>query len=341
MNHHKIPAITISMFCLIAAISAIGMAQTTSQKNNQPLGLLMYDPTHYEFGNVCTGSNLETVFVIWNGGGCCSLTFSIAENYDYVTVFPMSGTSNGEPINITVDINTSGLPLGTYPCAINITSDGGNGIFWANFSLVQYPNPTLQVTPAVIDFGFVPNGENATSTLYIQNIGCGDLTYTVSKDADATWLTVTPIDGDSIGETDAITLTAHTQGLTPQQYDTILTVNSNGGSATIPVTMNLTGVKIEGITGSKGKISAVLTNIGHTQINEVRYNIHVKGGIFGFLDTSTSGVIHRLYANSQAAFATARPFKGLGLITITIKADYAKTVVLHGRLFFNVVQLVV
>ena len=141
MTHGKMKIYALSLFCLIAAASTFGMAQTTSHP--QPLGLLEYPPTSYDFGNIPANTIVQTMFQIWNGGGCCSLTFSIAENYSYVTVFPCSGVSNGEPINITVTIDDSSLPLGTYPCAINITSDGGNGIFWANFTIVQYlhPNP--------------------------------------------------------------------------------------------------------------------------------------------------------------------------------------------------------
>ncbi len=338
MTHGKMKIYAISLFCLIATASTIGMAQTASHPQTTSRGLLAYDPKSHDFGNIPIGASVETVFQIWNGGGCCSLTFSISENYSYVSVFPTSGTSNGEAINITVMIDTTGLPLGTYPCEIDITSDGGNGIFWANFTLVQYPDPTLSCIPTSIDFGFVPNGANATGTLYVQNIGCGTLTYSVLK--DASWLLLDPTSGDSIGEADPITVTAVTQGLTPNQYEATITVTSNGGTQQIPVTMNLTGIRIEGITASKGKITAVLTNIGDKTINNINWSIEIRGGIFRLLDHATSSRILSLEPNHQYSFATGQTFHAFGPITVTVRADYAKTLVIQGRIFYNVVRLI-
>ncbi len=339
MTHLKIKTCTIGLLCLIAAVSAIGMAKTTSQPQPPTTrGALVYDPIFHDFGNLLAGPILNTTFQIWKGGGCCTLTYSLSENYSYVTVYPLSGTSDGEHDNITVTIDTATLPLGHYPCAINITSDGGNGIFWANFTIVLYTQTTLSCTPTAIDYGFVPNGANATAFLTIQNLGIGTLTYTLEENAP--WLQVTPTNGSSIGEPDLINVTAITNGLTPTAYETTITLTSNAGSLDIPVTMNLTGIKIIDIKAAQGKIIASLTNIGNTTIESLHWHIDVKGGIFHNINAGSAGSIPRLTPGESFTFCTGRPFYGLGRITVTIRADYAKTVVTPGRIFFNVPRLI-
>ena len=104
--------------------------------------------------------------------------------------------------------------------------------------------------------------------------------------------------------------------------------------------MNLTGIKIEGVTASRGRFTAVLTNMGDKTITNIHWTIAVDGGIFNHLHFSTTSSIASLDPNTQATFATGKAVRAFGPITITVTADYAKKLVINGRIFFNVVRLI-
>ena len=71
-------------------------------------------------------------------------------------------------------------------------------------------------------------------TFTITNIGTGTLTYTIEE--SVSWITsITPASGDSTGETDTITVTIDTTGLSETTHDNYFTVNSNGGNQNIQV----------------------------------------------------------------------------------------------------------
>src|SRR5512137_2109019 len=94
MNQRKILTGIICLICLIA-FSSITLAHPTTQPQPTGRGVLYYDPHAVDFGNVPEGTILNTTFQIWTAGGCCTLTYHFEFNYTYVTVYPMSGTSDG------------------------------------------------------------------------------------------------------------------------------------------------------------------------------------------------------------------------------------------------------
>jgi len=76
----------------------------------------------------CTeGSDASSqTFRIWNLGGG-TLSYSISDNRNWLSVSPSSGTSTGEQDTITVTYSTSGLTAGTYSGTITITdANAGN-----------------------------------------------------------------------------------------------------------------------------------------------------------------------------------------------------------------------
>lgn len=75
------------------------------------------------------GVTEETTFDIWNSGTGI-VTYSLSWDESWVTVTPTSGSSTGEHDQISVTIDTTGLPLGTtQECYINIESNAGNKVF--------------------------------------------------------------------------------------------------------------------------------------------------------------------------------------------------------------------
>ena len=77
------------------------------------------------------------------------------------------------------------------------------------------------------------------------------------------------------------------------------------------------------LTGGFG-VTLKITNNGSTNLTDVPYRIHVRGGFFAHIDKTTTGTIDLLAGETKTA-ATLKVF-GLGFITVTVKvADVEKT----------------
>lgn len=84
------------------------------------------DPTSLSFTAVLEANPDDQILTIWNSGGG-DLTYTIADDADWLSVWPLEGISH-EPDDgytddqpHTVSVNVSGLPLGTYQGTITIT----------------------------------------------------------------------------------------------------------------------------------------------------------------------------------------------------------------------------
>ena len=90
--------------------------------------VLSYAPTSHNFGYKYEGENDSRTFEIWNAG-TETLEYALIESCDWVIIDPPNGNSTGEHDTITIDIDTTGLSLGSYSCDTSISSNGGDGTF--------------------------------------------------------------------------------------------------------------------------------------------------------------------------------------------------------------------
>ena len=120
----------------------------------------------------------------------------------------------------------------------------GNGDGQAKADLGAYEfNPaatTIAVSPRRIAL-YVPQGEQGQGMLAIRNAGTGVLHWAVSE--DAFWLQTDPLQGESTGEIDTVTLTADATTLPHGTYLTALIVSDPEAHNTprlVEVTLNVT-----------------------------------------------------------------------------------------------------
>jgi len=99
---------------------------------------------------------------------------------------------------------------------------------------VSVEGPGLAFDPEGVDFDTMGVDQTESSTFEIWNSGIDTLTYTLSS--SESWLTVSPLSGDSTGEHDTITVEVDTTGLTPgMSYHGEVMISSNGGSGVFSV----------------------------------------------------------------------------------------------------------
>jgi len=201
-----------------------------------PCPELSYSPASHDFGDMCEGNTDSTTFEVWNSG-TGTLTYSLSESCGWVDVHPTGGSSTGEHYTITVDIDTTGLSEGSHTCDITINSNDGGGTFTVTVTVVPCEEPVLSFSPASQDFDNKCEGVTDSATFELWNSGTGTLTYSLSESCG--WLDVHPTGGSSTGEHYTITVDIDTTGLSEGSHTCDITINSNGGSGTFTVTVNV------------------------------------------------------------------------------------------------------
>lgn len=77
--------------------------------------------TSLDFGN-----NLTSLPVAITNTGEGTLTWSISEDADWVSVNPLSGCTSTQTSNIIISVDRTNLTTGTHSQVVSITSNGGN-----------------------------------------------------------------------------------------------------------------------------------------------------------------------------------------------------------------------
>jgi hypothetical protein len=117
----------------------------------------------------------------------------------------------------------------------------GRGVW--DLPTIAVPAPVLVVSPRRMSFSQLPGGAGpAPQTLTVANDGNAPLTWTAtaSTSSGGTWLSATPISGNTAADDQsAVTVAVNTSGLSPGTYNGSVAVTSNGGLATVPVTLNI------------------------------------------------------------------------------------------------------
>ena len=121
-----------------------GLFRVSVNIKNPTAPELSYSPQSYNFGHKLEGETYLTTFEIWNSG-IQTLTYSLIENCDWITVYPNSGTSSGEHDTITVSIDTKGLKQYSNSYDISIDTNGGVGYFTVTVLIGEsYHNITVE-----------------------------------------------------------------------------------------------------------------------------------------------------------------------------------------------------
>ena len=104
------------------------------------------------------------------------------------------------------------------------------------------PPPTSGSLPVSLTFTGAEGGANpAAQTLSITNTGGGTLSWNASE--TAAWLSLNPASGTTTTETDVITVSVNTTGLTANSYTDTITLTATGATnptQQVPVTVTIT-----------------------------------------------------------------------------------------------------
>ncbi|MCX5973612.1 MAG: hypothetical protein NTU59_02835 [Coprothermobacterota bacterium] len=198
-----------------------------------PTPIISYTPSTLTFSATQNGSNpaAQTLY-LWNSG-INILHWTAVGSASWISCTPTSGSSSGEIHPVTVSVTIGGLTTGTYTATLTLSAvDGGNSPQSLPLTLVITPPlPSIGLTPTLMSFSAVLGGTNpANQVLGVRNDGGGVLLWNASKDAG--WLSLTPSNGASLGETDPISVGVDIGGLPAGTHSATITISATGASNT-------------------------------------------------------------------------------------------------------------
>ena len=211
---------------VMGTIPAINGTFTVNNGGTAPVLCTTPDPPSHDFGGVPEGETRTWTFGITNCGGEGTLDWTVADDQDWLTVSPESGSDAG---TVTVTIDTTGLAVGAHTGTITVGSSDGTKTGSISLTVpdsVVDPVLCTDPDPPSHDFGKVKAGKTRAWTFDITNCGEGTLDWTVTDDQD--WITVSPESGSDAG---TVTVTIDTTGL-DGAYTGTITVGSSYGAKT-------------------------------------------------------------------------------------------------------------
>jgi hypothetical protein len=185
----------------------------------------------------------------------------------WLMLSPSSGTISTEQDTISVQVNTSGLSAGSYSSSFNIAVANKNGgtqtaTIPVTFvistsgttttsSTLTTTTPSILLNPTSLSFSGTAGGANPLAqTINLLNPTGGTLTWSMTE--SAAWLALNIASGTTTTETDQVSASVNSQGLTAGTYSTVITVAASGASNSpqqIPVSLTLSQPTTTGSAG--------------------------------------------------------------------------------------------
>ncbi len=224
-----------------------------------------YSPASLSFTATQGGTNPSNQTISITNTGTGTLSWSVSDNATWLTLSPTSGTGNG---SVTASVNLSGLAAGTYNATITIAGTGAtNTPQTVPVTLTVNTAPTIRLSPTSLSFTATQGAANpAAQTVNVTNTGGGTLTWTASD--NASWLTLNTTSGTTMTETDPITVSVNTSGMSAGTYNATITITAGGATntpQTVPVTL---------ILNPPATSSATLTWNANTESDLAGYKVY-------------------------------------------------------------------
>lgn len=215
---------------LVASNGGNRVINVTLQVSSAPLPpTLQVNPASLDFGETTTNLNLSVTNA---GTGTVNWTINTAGLPAWLSALPNAGSTGPAATQVGVSVVRALLSPGSHSANINFTSNGGNISVPVSIT-VPGPAPSLSILPTLLTYG---NNTNELQ-LTIRNTGTGTLNWNLSESLP--WLSLSAVTGTTTSETDVVTATVDRTGQAAGDYAGTIGADSDGGTATIDVTMTV------------------------------------------------------------------------------------------------------
>jgi lysophospholipase L1-like esterase len=161
--------------------------------------------------------------------GVQTLYYQISVDERWITVSPESGDSTGEWDAIEVAVSISNLTRGNYEGNVTVSSEEASNSPQVLKVQLAILSSIIELDKTSLSFEGIQGEANPDlQTFRIRNSGVGTLHYQIT--ADQEWITVSPENGDSTGEWDAIEVAVDISSLMRGNYEGNVTISAENTS---------------------------------------------------------------------------------------------------------------
>lgn len=183
-------------------------------------------PATLDFGAVETRGSVELRNI-----GSATLEWTLEISDAWIRLTRTSGSVLvGDAQVIFIEVDRSGLDPGAYQGRVTLRSAGGD--LEVKIAMRVVDQPVLKLSDEQLDLG-----AKESFTFSILNSGSGSLNWQISENAP--WLELSPLSGTTSTVPQTITGTIKRSGLVAGAYETTLRVESDGGSKSIALRMEV------------------------------------------------------------------------------------------------------
>jgi uncharacterized protein (TIGR03437 family) len=162
-----------------------------------------------------------------------ALTFSATSDSAWLTASPASGST---PASVQVSVSGTGLPLGSYPGAITIVSQGATGSpIRIPVTLDVVAAQPLAASPSTIDFAYAVGATGLPQPRAVTLTG-PSTSFTAQVTSGASWLQVSPVSGASLAP---IQVMINSLTLLAGTYTGAIAISTPGAPNAATITVNL------------------------------------------------------------------------------------------------------
>lgn len=251
------------------------------------------------------GSNTNNKLITVTNPGMQPVNWSVdtAAFPAWLSLSPTSGSvvNSTQGVLVTVNRAPGGARLspGSYSHELEVTSNAGTDRVTVNMTVADVP-------VLIVDTGNPENshllaiGEVAiTGPFTISNGGTGSLNWSIDPTALPSWLLVSPVAGAVTVGLNTVTVTVNRRGLQPGGYIHDLRVTSNGGSATVTITMQVPLQPVIGVDPA-----------------EVNLGLRTETGSFWVANVGSAGTIlnYRVVSNRTWLYCSPATGTSVGVV---------------------------
>ncbi|MCE5222916.1 copper amine oxidase N-terminal domain-containing protein [bacterium] len=194
---------------------------------------LSIETNRIDFGQVLYNSKVSSLIKISNVGGGTLTGTVTTKNPALSLSYNKFDLEESETAEVPVTIYSSGLPTGDFVGEVTVTSNGGNGTISIQADILHQPE--IVCDTEAIDFGSCFKGERKSEKIRIRNKFPGPIKGSLK--AKSKWVIISQDEFD-VNSID-ITISLNSKILDKGHSETTLTISSNGGELTIPVTVEI------------------------------------------------------------------------------------------------------
>jgi Viral BACON domain/Flagellar-associated PapD-like len=219
--------------------------------------ILDVNPASLDFGTQAVGAQVTMNVTLANTGTQALSWGADTGNANWLKLSSSSGKilPGGLPQIMNVTADTTQLAAGNHSAMLNIKSNGGNKqiaitVVVTGATPTPTPTPTvttpitspavLAVNPPGLDFGSMDPNTAKTLPEIVKNTGGQSLNWNIDPNSLPGWLSVDTGSGTvQPGNQQPINVTVNTSNPSPGPYSATLNFTSNGGNASIPVSVTV------------------------------------------------------------------------------------------------------